>query len=218
MTLLQKIAICAIPSISYFLSLKVYGRYMKLKRYTVHSTNSTHLLRLQTMSDTVILLSFISNFCIQYLFEYSQPKNNQVRFAFVFMGMLIVDTVEYWSHRILHTNFLFEKIHYVHHSVGKPVPSVSFSNHTLEVVFTTPPILILLLVAGMSFHEFIVILTLSFIATASDHSNVHPFAFHTLHHCENKKTNYQQPFFTFWDHVCKTYNPKSEKKIPFWPI
>ena len=140
-----------------------------------------------------------------------------LRVSHILLAILVIDTAEYWSHRLLHTPYLFNTLHHVHHSIGVPHPSCSFVNHFLEILFTTPPIVLGMLVGGCSFREYVVATALAFVATLADHVSTHPRSFHVLHHCGNKRCNLQQPFFTFWDRLCGTYDPRSKWKIPFFP-
>ena len=183
-------------------------------------------MSLQLKSDTAIVLTIAANYVLVDVFEYAHVHWVNVGEAYDPFGVtfsrtvacvLIIDTIKYWSHRFFHTPYMFEAIHYVHHSVGKPVPSVSFANNSLEIVLTNPAIVVLSLLCGVTFLEFIIVMSLAFVATASDHANTDPRAFHMLHHCGNKNTNFQQPFFTFWDRICGTYNHNTVPKIPLWP-
>lgn len=42
------------------------------------------------------------------------------------------DTYNYWQHRLLHTRFLFNHVHWVHHRVGNPTAFATFAAHPVE--------------------------------------------------------------------------------------
>jgi sterol desaturase/sphingolipid hydroxylase (fatty acid hydroxylase superfamily) len=42
------------------------------------------------------------------------------------------DTWLYWQHRLLHTRWLFQHVHWVHHRVGNPTPFATFAMHPVE--------------------------------------------------------------------------------------
>jgi lathosterol oxidase len=53
----------------------------------------------------------------------------------VLSAMLCVlgyDTWNYWQHRMLHTDFWFRHVHWVHHRVGNPTAFATFAAHPVE--------------------------------------------------------------------------------------
>ena len=199
-------AVSTLPAIAYYAAVAIYGKGTKGKPAAD---------RLRWKSDAAVISAPLSNMAIAlplfHLLSSVYPLN-PLR---VILGCLWIDTVEYWSHRVLHTRWLFNNVHFLHHSVGKPVPEVSFVNHEGEIFFTTPGIVFGSIFLGLSYAEFCVVTGLAFAATVCDHACLHPRAFHVLHHCGDRNTNFQQPFFTFWDRLLGTYNPKSLRKVPF---
>jgi sterol desaturase/sphingolipid hydroxylase (fatty acid hydroxylase superfamily) len=206
---LESLAWAAVPAIAYFGALPLYSRCAPTPPKPIERS-----VKLQ--SHLAIAATPIANLALAFLL-FEHTATTLLRPSRVLAAMLVIDTVEYWSHRLLHSRVLYNHLHCVHHSIGVPHPTLSFVNHVVEIVFTTPPIVLGMLVCGCSYHEYIVSTALAFVATIADHVAVHPRAFHVMHHCGNKSHNLQQPFFTFWDHVCGTYDARSRCKIPFVP-
>jgi len=204
---LETLGWAAAPAAAYFCALPLYLRIAPAPPKPVPRA-------VEWQSHLAIAATPIANVALSwFLFA----PTAALRASHVLLGMLVIDTAEYWSHRLLHTRALFDRLHWVHHSVGVPHPTVSFANHFLEIVFTTPPILLGMLACGCSYREYVVSTALAFVATIADHVAADPRAFHVMHHCGNKRRNLQQPFFTFWDHACGTYDSRSRRKIPFVP-
>ena len=197
----------ALPALAYFCALPLYLRAAPPRKRIA--------LSMELQSHAAIASTVVANYLLwATLFEQQLAPPRPL---YVVLGTVVIDTVEYWSHRLLHTPILFQKLHYVHHSIGTPHPTLSFVNHGLEIVFTTPPILLGMLLCSCRFSEYCLATGLAFVATISDHVATNPTSFHVLHHCGNKRCNLQQPFFTYWDHVCGTYDTRSALKIPFVP-
>ena len=202
--------VCTIPTITYFASVKFYLQFHKKdklpdKKYIKSSTKN------------MISSSFANIFISYPLFSYFSDIESISLFMIV-AGCLLIDTIEYWYHYLFHfNNFLYNRLHCVHHSPFPLDPRVSFANDDLEVLITSPVILILMVLIKFSLLEYITVTSLAFSATVCDHTFTSPNKFHVLHHCGDKKTNLQQPFFTFWDHINGTYNKKTLLKIPFVP-
>tara|TARA_A100001015_G_scaffold274727_1_gene331345 strand:- start:353 stop:1009 length:657 start_codon:yes stop_codon:yes gene_type:complete len=198
-----------IPSISYFLSLKIYKifhRNLKDNKYNqIFNSNKN------------IASTFLVNSLLVYpIYSFFGFEIEEFRSFQIVLGILIVDTVEYFYHRFYHKiPFLYKHLHSAHHNIYLS-PDVSFTNNEIEPLVTSTSVFLSLL-CFLSFFEYIIVSSLSFIATIADHTNTRKNKFHYIHHHVNKNTNFQQPFFTFWDHIFGTYNPKSSLKIPFIP-
>jgi sterol desaturase/sphingolipid hydroxylase (fatty acid hydroxylase superfamily) len=202
--------VCTIPTITYFASVKFYLRFHKKdklpdKKYIESSTKN-------------IISSSFANIFISYpLFSYFSEIEHTSIFM-ILSGCLLIDTVEYWTHNFFHkTDYIYKSFHDKHHLPYPINPMSSFSNHDLAINTVAPIEVILFLIFNFTFLEYIIIISLAFCATVCDHTFTSPKKFHVLHHSGEKKTNLQQPFFTFWDHINGTYNKKSLLKIPFVP-
>jgi len=201
-----------IPTLSYFAGVGFYLNFHKppggKKPEESFISNSSKNMISAGLSN--IFLSFP-------LFTYFSSIED-FRLWMIPLGMLMVDTLEFWFHYFYHSSeFLYCHFHKFHHKPHPLDPRVSFSNHDFEAVTTSGPLLFSFIFFQFSYYEYIAITTMAFVATVCDHTWTQKNKFHQLHHSGNKMTNFQQPFFTFWDHLMGTYNPNTVTKILFIP-
>jgi len=143
------------------------------------------------------------------------------------IGAAIVDTYQYWMHRLFHRNrFLYRHFHSVHHQVTAPYAYAALYNHPVEGLLMDTvsgglPILIL------DMHPWTATLFTSFatMKTVHDHCGyVLPWdpwhvcfatpAYHDVHHWGSGiRYNFSQPFFTIWDEVGGTICPYSMDEL-----
>lgn len=146
---------------------------------------------------------------------------------FIF-AIILLDTYQYWVHRLFHT---FPSLYYYHSFHHKVYLSYSFSAlyvHPLEsFVLDTGSMAFATLISGLVNDHFIflIFISLSTIKTIDDHCGrntkwYYSFSlfendsnYHSIHHTlKGIKYNFSQPYFVFWDKICKTYlNPKEFK-------
>ncbi|RMZ81838.1 hypothetical protein DV738_g2131, partial [Chaetothyriales sp. CBS 135597] len=132
---------------------------------------------------------------------------------------IIVDTWEYFLHRAMHMNkYLYNWIHSRHHRLYVPYAFGALYNHPLEgFLLETVGAGMSYLLTGMTVRQGMVFFTLSTIKTVDDHCGYalpwdpmqhltsNNAAYHDIHHQSwGIKTNFSQPFFTFWDHFFGT--------------
>lgn len=203
------IIVSSIPTFGYFLACLFYSQFqLKGKNDNVHVTNS---------SRNAITTAFGNMFFVCPLITY-YTKSNIIRLPYVCLGIFIIDTIEYFLHYTYHLNlYIYHNIHNFHHKPHPINPYIALCNNDYELVITTPLILICFLIFKITYIEYIIITTLAIIATVCDHTYTSNRKFHILHHNNNKNTNFQQPFLTYWDYICGTYNKHSKIKIPFVP-
>jgi sterol desaturase/sphingolipid hydroxylase (fatty acid hydroxylase superfamily) len=118
----------------------------------------------------------------------------------------VEDTIFYWSHRLLHTRFLFRHVHAKHHRFRYVrVPAAEFA-HPLEnainfVAFFAGPVLL-----GTPFPTLLVWIVLRMIETTEAHSG---YAFtgvssrHAFHHLHAQRGCYGS-FWSPWDWLMGT--------------
>lgn len=129
-------------------------------------------------------------------------------------GFAIIDTWQYWLHRLMHTSAtLYRKFHSRHHRLYVPYAYGALYNAPLEgFLLDTLGTGIAMLVTGLTHREQIILYTFATMKTVDDHCGyalpLDPFqiifpnnaVYHDIHHQNfGIKTNYAQPFFTFWD-------------------
>jgi len=145
-----------------------------------------------------------------------------IRFVKFMWAMFVMDTYQYWVHRLMHTNkFLYQKVHSVHHQLLMPYAFGALYNHPVEALFLD--------ICGGAVTLFLslmpndpllatIFLTFSSLKTVDDHCGYRipydPFQFlfpnncyyHDVHHnLAGIKANYSQPYFVFWDRIMNTY-------------
>lgn len=121
---------------------------------------------------------------------------------------VLIDAAAYYVHRLMHTKWLYRRVHHIHHKWGSPSPWVVTALHPLEMLLlqaaTFVPLFIIPFHAGAVIVVFIYVLVFNII----DHSGVRltsiwpwqgPSAYHDDHHV-HFHVNFGQ-HLTFFDRV-----------------
>lgn len=139
-----------------------------------------------------------------------------VQFA---IAIAVIDTWQYFLHRLMHTSkWCYRNFHSRHHRLQAPYAYGALYNHPLEgFVGDTLGTGLAYFVSGMSTRQAMILFTLATVKTIDDHSGYDipwdPFKkltsnnahYHNIHHQSwGMKTNFAQPFFTFWDDLMGT--------------
>ena len=134
-------------------------------------------------------------------------------------GICIVDTWQYFLHRAMHMNkYLYTTFHARHHRLYVPYAYGALYNHPVEgFMLDTLGTGLAYLVTGMTVRQSMWFFTCATIKTVDDHCGyAFPWdplqhltsnnaGYHDVHHQSwGIKTNFSQPFFTFWDSVLGT--------------
>ncbi|KXT05471.1 hypothetical protein AC578_11030 [Pseudocercospora eumusae] len=137
---------------------------------------------------------------------------------FVF-AICIVDTWQYFLHRAMHMNkYLYTTFHSRHHRLYVPYAYGALYNHPFEgFLLDTLGTGLAYLLSGMTVRQSMWFFTMSTIKTVDDHCGYkfpwdplqhltsNNAAYHDVHHQSwGIKTNFSQPFFTFWDGILGT--------------
>lgn len=135
------------------------------------------------------------------------------------LAICIVDTWQYFLHRAMHMNkYLYTTFHSRHHRLYVPYAYGALYNHPVEgFLLDTLGTGMAYLVSGMTCRQSMWFFTCSTIKTVDDHCGyAFPWdplqhltsnnaGYHDVHHQSwGIKTNFSQPFFTFWDRVLGT--------------
>ncbi|KAI8983644.1 fatty acid hydroxylase superfamily-domain-containing protein [Pilobolus umbonatus] len=135
------------------------------------------------------------------------------------VAMLFVDTYQYVLHRMAHTyTFVYKYMHSHHHRLYAPYAFGALYNHPLEaLLLDTLGAAIAFELTGMSPRLGMCFFVFSTVKTVNDHCGYafpwdplsilfkNNVKYHSLHHQPHGiKTNYSQPFFTFWDTLLNT--------------
>ncbi|KAG2141300.1 fatty acid hydroxylase superfamily-domain-containing protein [Suillus clintonianus] len=134
--------------------------------------------------------------------------------AQILFALFILDTWQYFLHRLMHTNqYLYKKIHSVHHKICAPYAFGAFYSHPLEgFLLDTLGIAIAERVACLSIRQTIFFFIYGTGKGVDDHCGYSfpfdPFQlisgnnsdYHDIHHqAIGIKSNFSQPFFVHWD-------------------
>lgn len=134
-------------------------------------------------------------------------------------GVCIVDTWQYFLHRAMHMNkYLYTTFHARHHRLYVPYAYGALYNHPAEgFALDTLGTGLAYLVTGMTVRQSMWFFTSATIKTVDDHCGyAFPWdplqhltsnnaGYHDVHHQSwGIKTNFSQPFFTFWDTILGT--------------
>ncbi|CDR47085.1 CYFA0S28e00452g1_1 [Cyberlindnera fabianii] len=130
------------------------------------------------------------------------------------IAFVIIDSWQYWLHRIMHMNkTLYKHFHSRHHRLYVPYAFGALYNDPVEgFLLDTAGTGLAGLLTGLTPREQLVLYTFSTLKTVDDHCGYalpyDPFQrlfpnnsiYHDIHHQQfGIKTNFSQPFFTFWD-------------------
>ncbi|KAM3583076.1 Sphingolipid C4-hydroxylase sur2 [Umbelopsis sp. WA50703] len=130
------------------------------------------------------------------------------------MAMFILDTHQYFLHRLFHVNqFLYKHIHSHHHRLYVTYAFGALYNHPIEgFLLDSVGASMAFSLSGMSPRMGLLFFTFSSLKTVDDHCGYafpwdplqflfgNNVVYHDIHHQQfGIKTNYSQPFFICWD-------------------
>ncbi|KAL1746835.1 fatty acid hydroxylase superfamily-domain-containing protein [Schizophyllum fasciatum] len=140
-------------------------------------------------------------------------------------AMVIIDTWQYFLHRLMHENkWLYRQFHSWHHRLYVPYAFGALYNHPVEgFLLDTVGAGIAEAATGMSLRQALVLFVVSTLKTVDDHCGYKlPFDplqlitsnnadYHDIHHqTVGIKSNYAQPFFVHWDTLLGTRMTRGE--------
>ncbi|KAG2486598.1 hypothetical protein HYH03_014766 [Edaphochlamys debaryana] len=150
----------------------------------------------------------------------AEPASFLHRASRFVLGLYVMDTWQYWIHRLVHVNtFLYKHLHSVHHTLMIPYAYGALYNSVLEgLLLDTLGGVVTLYVAGLDCQTATAVFTFGMYKTVIDHCNyrgwVNPLhslfpncaQYHDIHHdIRGIKANFSQPFFTHWDWIMGTF-------------
>ena len=208
-----------LPALSTLGAIVIYPWFYPVNDNIVRYSEKHGLLHTLAMQPAFMSLPFV-------LFVVLPISNQTIRLdgSPVALGVLFVDTVEYWRHRLEHrVRFLYKNAHKEHHQ-QRPITTLEgFRNQKADLLLPLIPFTLYILLADVTFLETMVLAAMAIVATYADHTltGVDEYdrtKFHNIHHTTGWNCNFQQPFFTYWDELCGTIAPFSgEKWCPFLP-
>ncbi|KAG6850551.1 hypothetical protein H0H93_011750 [Arthromyces matolae] len=148
-------------------------------------------------------LQFVEPSIVYYVYWWAIPT-----FQFL-AAMFIIDTWQYFLHRLMHVNkFLYKQIHSVHHRLYVPYAFGALYNHPVEgFILDSLGAALAETLTCMSLRQATLLFIFSTFKTVDDHCGYNlPFDplqlisgnnadYHDIHH---------QPFFIHWDVICGT--------------
>jgi sterol desaturase/sphingolipid hydroxylase (fatty acid hydroxylase superfamily) len=142
----------------------------------------------------------------------------------MYAGIMLVDALTYWKHRLLHTR-LFFPFHKDHHFFRDPTPFASFAVGPLETFLTFWPLLLICFPVAKHFAPlyFTAIIgfvflnlylhcgvTFRWLEKLLPKIGLNSSAWHNIHHSD-VNSNFGEVSF-IWDKVCKTTRADSDRK------
>ncbi|KAF8625904.1 hypothetical protein AX15_005141 [Amanita polypyramis BW_CC] len=183
---------------------------------------SNHVERMQDIK------IFLQPILIQYLGERGQDILPQLTYlsywwfipaAQIIFAMFIIDSWQYFLHRLMHTNkFLYRHFHSWHHRLYVPYAFGSLYNHPVEgFLLDSLGVGLAEMFSRMTTRQAMVLFIISTFKTVDDHCGYSlPFDplqlltsnnadYHDIHHqVIGIKFNFAQPFFVHWDMMLGT--------------
>ncbi|KAJ7567234.1 hypothetical protein O6H91_02G137900 [Diphasiastrum complanatum] len=227
------------PLVVYWIYAGIYHMLPPLDRYRLHSRKEEELRNLVSMPAVVkgvLLQQAVQAIVAVTLFKVtSQASDAQSLAQDSFMtqagkfliGMLVMDTWQYFVHRYMHMNkFLYRHVHSQHHKLIVPYAFGALYNHPLEgLLLDTVGGALSFLFSGMTPRTSVFFFSFATIKTVDDHCGLwlpgNPFhiffrnnsAYHDIHHqLHGTKYNFSQPFFVTWDRLLGTHMPFTLEK------
>lgn len=133
----------------------------------------------------------------------------------ILLMLLLHDAYFYWTHRLLHTPYLFRFVHRVHHGHKSPTPWSAFSFHPIEALLSMGIIPLIIFLIPWHHYALIVFATVMTLYDVYIHLGIrignrrklkwqNTTSDHDLHH-QGVKANYGL-YSTVWDHLMGTYS------------
>jgi len=214
-----------VPSLSFFLAATFYyilDRFLLFQNYNIHKRPVYDLrdiiFRVVSIQAITTSISFLNHFAVRNDILISSGSEGAIwSIIKILLGMLTIDTVQFWSHYALHSRYLYRQFHMVHHTITKTYSFMAFYNsYTEGILLDIVGAIITQRICFLNVYQFNTLIAIATMKAVSDHSGYmlpwDPFTwfpnnalYHQKHH--NPKTmtfNYEQPFFTFWDSLMGT--------------
>jgi lathosterol oxidase len=137
--------------------------------------------------------------------------------ASIVLYVAFVDTAIYWSHRTMHSDFLYRYVHRYHHEWRVPNSWTSMAFHPVDSFVLGLPVHLFAFLVPLNGYLYLAMQTLMSFWSVASHDRVALVRWswfnyvdnHTLHHWFYR-CNYGQ-FSTFWDRMMGTWrNPVDE--------
>ena len=205
---------------------------LTIKKNSIHLFHSAVLqlgyiiLNIVTASVFVIIFDWVANNKIGLL--------NQIELPYIvkiIIGIIAIDFVGYWTHRMNHKLHLFWRLHRVHHSDTKMDSSTSFRAHPFDVFLDNASIILAGIVFGLDIN-IIVLRWIFYMPLFIAHHTNYKFPvwldsyfgkifvtpnFHKVHHHQDQEytdSNYGNVFI-IWDKLFGTFKQLPVDEIKY---
>jgi sterol desaturase/sphingolipid hydroxylase (fatty acid hydroxylase superfamily) len=200
--------------------------------------NSTHLFHSVILQAGYIILNILLASLFVFIFDWVAENNigllNQIKFPYIIkiaLGIIAIDFVGYWAHRLNHKWHLFWRLHRVHHSDTKMDSSTSFRAHPLDVILDNASVFVAGILFGLDIKIIILRWILYMPLFVAHHVSfgfpnwVDSFFgkifvtpnFHKVHHHQDQEytdSNYGN-MFIIWDKLFGTFKELPIEKIKY---
>lgn len=203
-----------------------FGRFKIQKKFPARDViiqeNLYSFAGLLVLSVTTVLALRLNSVVIPKIYYDYNAHSTGFHVLMLIVFMLYQDAYFYFVHRLLHTDFFYKRIHFIHHQFVNPTPFTFLAQHPLDLfmqslggflfVFLVPMhpadlvinsfLLTLMNVYAHSGYEFFPagftrIPVLNLLSTSTNHN---------MHHSHNQ-CNYGL-WFTVWDRIFGTLHPR----------
>jgi lathosterol oxidase len=207
------------------LSVYVLGRRRFHPSYVADRSKNRRAMRLSvvaTFGNITLTMPFHALISSGHSRLYWAPSEHGVAWlatsALIYIAF--VDTVIYWSHRTLHTDFFYSRTHRYHHEWQVPTSWTSMAFHPFDSFVLGLPVHLFAFLVPLNGYLYLAMESTMSLWSVASHDRVALLRWrwfnyvdnHTLHHWFYQ-CNYGQ-FFTFWDRVMGTWrDPLEESRL-----
>jgi sterol desaturase/sphingolipid hydroxylase (fatty acid hydroxylase superfamily) len=209
-----------------------------LEKGTALKQNGIHLFHTVLLQAGYIVLNIALAFIFVLVFDWVSADKigmfNQFEIPYILkigIGILALDFVGYWAHRLNHNWHLFWRLHRVHHSDTKMDSSTSFRAHPLDVILDNASVIFGGILFGLDLN-IIILRWVIYMPLFVAHHTCYTFPkwvddffgkvfatpnLHKIHHHQDQEytdSNYGN-IFIIWDKLFGTYKELAVKDIKY---
>lgn len=200
--------------------------------------NTLHLFHNLVLQVGYLFLNILFASVFVLIFDWVGANNigllNQIKIPYILkigVGIIVIDFVGYWAHRLNHQWHLLWRLHRVHHNDTKMDSSTAFRAHPFDVFLDNASVIIAGIVFGLDIN-IIVIRWIFYMPLFGAHHSSFRFPtwvdaslgtifvtpnFHKVHHHQDQEytdANYGN-IFIFWDKLFGTFKELPVDKIKY---